>query len=233
MHAQLHPASWPTRCIEGLAHIGSMDPAQKGLTHNSTSFEGTGLSVSNCPDAWRQIARLGGQPTWNLTKPGAQFLDVHALTDGHHAQALAWARNAGLLLPARFAEISYSDPEDGQRHAILIPADTPDVDEQVQDELEPREDMDPSLRFTEGHLASVAMNTRLGFRAPPGLVESLALTLYAEAVLASEIGIDGLWWEEALDPNRLSAPRGVIFRGKVQTWAVEQAQSVTRPRRAF
>lgn len=225
------PRAWPIIEVAELAHVGTLDPLLKGCTHNATSFEGAGLSVSNCPEAWRQIARLGDQPTWRLRKDGGKLLDVLKLDADQRALALAWAEKAGLLSPARIAEISYTDAEDGSTRTIQFDADAPDAAETIEAVMEMYQDDAPTLKTIRGHKATKALIDRLGYQVPLGLAESLALTVFAEDVLAPELGIDGLWWEETLAPELLSAPRGVIFRGALASWSISSAPSV-RTRRA-
>lgn len=67
----------------------------------SSSMEGLGMSVSECPEAWRQIARLRGGDTWRLTPKAPRrsgvFLDVHAMSREQVAGLNMIAMSEGLL----------------------------------------------------------------------------------------------------------------------------------------
>lgn len=72
-----------------LWHVGEMEAGRRAKA--GQSIEGTtGLSVSTEPDAWIQIAKLGGFPTWELTSAGGKFLHCHPLTDHQRADIHAW-----------------------------------------------------------------------------------------------------------------------------------------------
>ena len=80
---------FPVLQFDDHCHIGTMKPSDKGRFHNKTSLEGNGLSVSEDPDAWRAIAKLGGFPTWSLTRDGSLFVDAHALQESHWQELTA------------------------------------------------------------------------------------------------------------------------------------------------
>jgi hypothetical protein len=55
-------------------------------------------------------------------------------------------------------------------------------------------------------------------RIPQQIAADYAVVLWAEA-----LGYyDGVWWEETYDPSSLSAPRGVIFQGKIGDWKISR-----------
>ena len=67
-----------------------------GRTSREFSQEGGELSVSEHPDEWAEIARLGDE-VWQLRKAGARFLRV----PGHKLpRATAWAVRHGYVEPA-------------------------------------------------------------------------------------------------------------------------------------
>ena len=80
--------------MQGVWHVGTLDPEMRGTQH-SVSYEGAGLSVSNCPAAWRSMASLDG-PTLRLVRPGALWLDLAAMPPEAREAAVAHAVDAGL-----------------------------------------------------------------------------------------------------------------------------------------
>jgi hypothetical protein len=52
----------------------------------------------------------------------------------------------------------------------------------------------------------------------------LVLNLYAEAELPD---VDGVWWNERLDPDRHQAPRGVILPSRIARWDAVAADFTT------
>ena len=65
------------RDLSKVCHLGFLDTeAPAKLDRRSgNSLEGSGLSVSVTPMAWRKIARLGGSDSYILTKESPRFAD--------------------------------------------------------------------------------------------------------------------------------------------------------------
>lgn len=117
----LASAGLPVLGFPAVFHVGSMDPGDKGRIL-STSLEGSGLSVSLEPDAWRSIARLGRAPTWELVagEGGGKFLDVLRLTDDQRSLVMAWGIDAGLARVTTAYEVSWYDSEMDERVSTVI-----------------------------------------------------------------------------------------------------------------
>src|SRR5574337_1870084 len=64
----------PVVTVSRVFHVGAMNHSLKGA--RGSSLEAGCLSVSLCPAAWTEIAKLGGNATWCLRRDGAAFLDV-------------------------------------------------------------------------------------------------------------------------------------------------------------
>src|SRR3546814_10515345 len=88
----------PLVSFDALWHRGTMDAADKGC--RGESHEGHGLSVSTDPDAWEEIAKLGGEPLWELSRDGNRFLDAHGLSECHRRKMSDWAESEGLAVRA-------------------------------------------------------------------------------------------------------------------------------------
>lgn len=90
-------------------HVGLLDPSRK----HANSHEGSGLSVSLHPEAWRRIARLGDAPTYILRRRAARFMDVdRALNDAVLMNLVwGWATNNGYVLAGERFVVQYRDTE--------------------------------------------------------------------------------------------------------------------------
>jgi hypothetical protein len=170
--------------------------------------------VSLHPEEWRHIARLSGA-TYKLTNPDARFFDA---IKGKR-KALQWAQNEGYVVTRPMFRVTWTDPETEER-----------TYSDFDDSEEASEEAD-SLR-EEGYFGRVTNRKVSGWALGPQgvdywkscmadpierghlLAEALSPVWYAEAH-----GYDGVWWDELLDPYRLSAPRGGIF--DVRDWSVE------------
>jgi len=230
-HRELDMAKWPLIEIEDtLWHTGFMDPARKG----TGSYEGHGLSVSRDPDDWRRIARLSGED-WVLEKPGHRFLDIHELTDKQKATIFDWAIERGLLeqitiyeavqwdseFECETATLHYTYEDALKELPVFQRGDQWVWDNIDETPLEPGE-FDDMIRESDGHVATpelIAMMKASGDDVMGRLAEEYAIIAYAEQVL----DLDGVWWEDDHDPSKLSAPRGVIFPGKLASWTVKRA----------
>src|SRR3989344_1364510 len=67
---------WPLSASPSVVHVGYFDSSLKGATHNSTSLEGNGLSVSSCPDAWAGGPPCGGHAPALSQVPRRPSLDA-------------------------------------------------------------------------------------------------------------------------------------------------------------
>lgn len=228
-------ATWPTFSpLRGkVFHVGSMDPSAKGATHNAMSHEGNGLSISLHPAEWRQIAKLGGQPTWELLREGSRFLDAHCLTSAQRDTMHSWALDHGYIEMAPAIQASYFDEELGATFSSLHDVSTAEgrrLATQLSEDLADAEM--PQMAQVLAERATSAMNERAGFAVPLGNASDIALTFFVEDVLHASHGLDGVWWEDDFAPYALSAPRGTIHAHALQEWSAAQARdnTVDRPR---
>lgn len=217
--SQLQDLSWPTVNHATVYHLGSFDPSQKGATHNRTSLEGNGLSVSMNPGAWREIARLGGEPLWEVSsaKP-ARFVDALSLEEEHWAKVMDWAVSKGYAQPTEIVRVSWYDEEADDRRYIEFDLADPGALAKAESEAEEYEDDDVSIDRHQGWSATPDLESRIGFAMETSMVRDMALTLYVEDVLHSAEDIQGIWWDETLDVHALSAPRGVIHKQALAEW---------------
>lgn len=203
---------WPTVVNETVFHVGLLDPSLKGTQHAS-SYEGAGLSVSDHPDEWEAIARLGGAPHWQLECEGAEFLDVHALDGRQRGIVEQWAVDNGYATRLEGGwELSWYDSERDDRLAMWFTTkDAADdefdgYDEGVEPRLEPVELLGPTERL-RAHPAGNPCSD-------PSSASDDAVMVFAH----DELGLDGVWWYDTYDPAALSCPRGVIFADRVGRW---------------
>ncbi|MFK5950958.1 MAG: hypothetical protein QM500_19575 [Methylococcales bacterium] len=196
----------PVVQLDTVFHIGKMEGAN---AHPGYSLEGHGLSISLHPEDWRSIARLGNIPCWELTKPGAEFLDALKFEDTPilMASMISWAVDEKLIVPTTLYKFEWYDDELEQMMHMLF-----DSYDKALEEAGDEEDVVSG----DGWIATPQLLDHTHFsKMEPVMVLSLALLVYAETVLY----MDGVYWDEALDPARLSAPRGCIFPGRLDAWS--------------
>ena len=188
----------PTRTFEVLYHVGTLDVTQSA----GASLEGSGLSVSTEPGAWERIAKLGGRAWWELTREGNSFLDAHELSCAQREELLVWGEAQGYVARVPGWVVSWYDDELGREVSFSFV----DYEEAVEE---------------ASSAASIAAASLVmaGSSWPDGRgrvnADQVLLALWAGECTA----LDGVWWQDDLNPTRLSAPRGVISGSCLVGWA--------------
>ena len=201
---------FPTRSFPKLFHVGTMKIADK----RRGSYEGAGLSVSLHPRAWMQIARIAG-PVWQCARAGNRFLNFYRLTKSQSALIADWAIEQGLARRITVWRVSFWD-EEAEETRYFDFTDRNEAQEELDDLRIGQEDKTASIKEIPGSLMGTpAMHHRMmqDRPDPADAVEHTAIA-YAEDVLK----IDGVWFNERLDPDKLSAPRGVIVPSMIRRW---------------
>jgi hypothetical protein len=190
-------------------HVGTMNSADK----RTDSHEGNGLSVSLHPQEWTQIARLRGGSRFKLSKVGARFLDFHALTKEARIHLELWGITLGWLQHEPRWEVQWHDSEAGGIRKMLCGSE-----DSAKAEVADREDDDYcSMKEVKVPCLTEQAVTRLGFKIDPLGALDIAATFYVE----DETDLNGIWWSDTLDPESLSAPRGVINLKLLPTWTTK------------
>ena len=188
-------------------HVGTMDIRKK----NDYSYEGDGLSVSLCPNAWMRISKTTCGDTHKLTKKNGEkgrFLDVRKLNKRNKQEILDYGRKQGLIEDTVMYCFTYFDDEmeadcevkfKHKEEAILEAEGFEIVEEEIyiEKEILPTEKMKKNMQFSFDEYKTFDILT----------------TLYAE-----HIGLDGCWWKDVLDVSRYSAPRGLILNSMLGEW---------------
>lgn len=201
----------PVLEIYEVFHVGHLKGGKQAPTRakRSTSFEGPGLSVSLVPTAWRAIARRGGSPLFALEKPdgsAGQFADLTGRNVLAFADILV---EQGLIVPRDSYFVMLTDEDGNEAGELEV--------ESLERALEEADGDEDIIRKGIGFRPTKALRdwwARYFTGDIPDVVSIAAL-----AWLESETDLDGAWWNELLDPVRLSAPRGVIFRTRLKYWS--------------
>ena len=195
----------PVKTLKGLYHVGTLDASKK-----RDGFEGAGLSVSTHPDAWKQIARghVTGD-THSATKEGNKFLDAHGLSDAHNEQIKQWALENDYLAQQETVTVCYYDDEMEDDLCSTFNS-MADAEAEYDEELE---HMDVSV-----DKGGIVPTDKLKKETRQNRIESTGVLEFVLPIFAEQQGLDGVWWQDKLDVNRYSAPRGVIVPSKIKSW---------------
>jgi hypothetical protein len=199
----LEAGGMPFRSFSMLYHVGSLNAADKG----NDSYEGAGLSVSLHPEEWMEIARISG-PVWQATRSGNKFLDFYRLNKRQKAAIINWGLAEGYLAQTAQWRVDYYDDDYEENRFLLF-----DNEEEAQQEAEEYDTVPKEIKNATDGTAKLMQRTKQG-RVSPGMGFELLCPVYADDVLT----IDGVWWNERLDPEVLSAPRGVIVPSQIPHW---------------
>lgn len=192
------------RLIGNLYHVGTMDITKK----SKLSHEGNGLSVSNCPDAWRRITKgLTHGKTFMLRKRGMKLLDFYMLTAEEKAEIQRWAVSNGYVEKATLYK-SVTWDEFGEEFFSLY--------ESYEEALTEADGEEERVQPVDGLLPTQKMKDTSMVHIELMQVRDFITALYTEQVL----DYDGIYWDELLDEGVYSAPRGVIFNSKLPSFTV-------------
>lgn len=205
--------------IETLYHVGTMDIANK----SNFSLEGNGLSVSICPREWMKIARLSSSTIWSLYKKDIKMLDYYSLTEDDFKIATQWGVEQGFLNETVvYKSIKFDDEMDCDLEM------THDTFEHACEEAcfdEEYSSYEEYLDYKEYECYRV--EKCVGYN-PTEKLKRLSM-VNVDSTNSKEINLliflekntdlDGVYWDEVLDIYKYSAPRGVIFNSKVNTFS--------------
>ena len=203
-------SSLPVDPIDTVYHVGDLDVASKG----TDSYEGAGLSVSEHPEEWAEIAELPGD-TWTLTNPDGAFLDALGLNKTQKTSIAKWGKTHGYVQEATVWRVYFWDSELEEETYVEFDS-REDAEAEVEEYEDARVEEVPSALLGTSKLALEGMNSDV--RDNVGIAWDVLMTVYVER----ETSLDGVWWHERLDVYALSAPRGVIVPDRLGRWEAER-----------
>lgn len=193
---------FPYISFEKLYHIGTFQPEHK----KNNSLEGSGLSVTTEPTAWRKISPFINGELWELTKQSNKFLDVHKLNKICKQKIIDWGVENKYIELSLTYRVSYYDDE---------------LESEVYSDYTTKEEAFASADdpndieiIKNGIVATKKLKSRTLNACEPTIVLDCLIPVFVEDCLK----IDGVWWNDALDVGVYSAPRGVITLTQLPTW---------------
>jgi len=200
--------NFPVILKSDLIHVGRLD--QPRITGRN-SYEPGCLSVSECPDVWQRIMRSPqiNPKRYTLNRADQSPLKlvcVHTLLEVDGCEPMAqYLIDQKLAVRSTLFQASYEDDEIGGTLTSLHTEYASALETAMEDEEQVTE--------VEALLPTEALIARLGFTPDPIQMDDVALAIYFED---REPEVDGLWWEDDLDPLSYSAPRGGLFQSRLE-----------------
>lgn len=196
-------------------HVGDLNKKRKV---GGTGYEGDGLPVSEHPQAWSQIARLGSD-LWYLKKKSGKgrFMNMLAAMKNKalKSRVVSWAVNSGWATQGRVWKTSRYDDE-WEDTLVSTYASKEEAEREHEDED------DVEIEEVSQLVATPKLEdwwqSFTGDKINVALVEEMIFFLFAR----DQTDLDGVWWNEILDVTRLSAPRGSIFQERLKDWDKKQ-----------
>ncbi len=207
MSAVMMP-DFPVLAIHRVWHTGTLNSAHK----RRNSYEGAGLSVSECPDAWESIARgmIRGR-RHELTCADGRFLDAHRMRKAHRAEIRRWAIAEGYAQEGTIYRYSlYNEDFERMDRNDFATREEALYEADGQARVRPRQGLIATDKFRADSTRDLDVLDEDRSLAP----------LYAEQVLR----LDGVWWTDVLDELCLSAPCGTIAASRLGRWSVKRAK---------
>lgn len=198
----------PTISAKSLWHWGDLDI--KDRYKNGVSLEGNLFSMSACPRAWQQIARLGGS-SLHVRDQDSTLLDMHSILDGtdRNAKQLRqriedWAIKEKLIEYREVYQISeYDDELESCRiFEFTTLAEAEREAQEADGEITAIKKLIGTQKLNMSH--HQLESTLLGF-------EYAVIDWAREHISDTVLGV---YWDEKLDPLAYSAPRAGMFDPK-------------------
>lgn len=208
--------------IETLYHVGTMDIADK----SRFSLEGNGLSVSTCPSEWINITQMSSTTIWSLQKKDVQLLDYYSLTENEFNIATIWGLDEGYLTECIiFKSIKYDDEIEGYLEMVHKTFEEACEEACLEETYVSYEEY---LQYQEYESSKV--EKLIGYM-PTNKLKKISMVEVDETnafeinflvFLEKNTNLDGVYWDEILDISKYSAPRGVIFNSKINSFKKKQ-----------
>lgn len=191
-------------------------PIRLRPTKSRTSFEGVGLSVSEYPEEWSSIARLSG-PTMTLAHADGSRASFVLWSSALERAALAWGVAEGWVEAAVGWKVSWEDEERGKvEMTFLTRAKADEEAGDADDENAGRRVSETTVYVPTKRLSDHWVRWFRGSKKMP--FEFSKIEVFNLYVASAVPEADGVWWDEELAPEILSAPRGVILPHAIGRW---------------
>jgi len=185
-------------------HVGTMDVGDKG----EFSYEGDGLSVSMYPNEWQRIARLSGK-TQELANSTGSFADYYAFGDD---KLIKWGLSNSYIFESTLYRVTGYDENEEEYYRDYLSRD------EAVAEVKSNGDEDlASLSEVRGFVPTDLLKDAISVKTNHMIYKDHLFGLYVQKYHPS---LDGVWFDDTLDELALSAPRGMIFKHKINDWEI-------------
>jgi hypothetical protein len=226
----------PTVEVESLTHIGSLMGRPDLLIQGRSSFEGGLLSASEHPEAWEEIAKLGGLPWWEIAGEENMALLEIVGHDELWEKTTWWGVSVGLLQAKTVWKTPISTDEEDEVLWTICHS-LKEAEDEYEPDLGKIEEKTVHLPAPNlwAYWNQIDQGREEGRKPQPDYARSALAALLLETgaaqgwgFLHEESPLIGLHWNEELNPAILSAPRAGLSPGAILLHA-EQISIETHP----
>ncbi len=208
---------FPKVTANSLFHWGTM--RVENINKSGFSQEGNNLSLSECPNDWSKILRLGQESKlFSFSKTGGIFVDILSVLKDNinnelREELLSLAITNGLLERKEIYKFEYEDPE------------TEDIMQMFFETREQalKEAYDECEVFCElSYIGTKKLRDSLGVSEELSRIRGEE---YAYIDLIKKYtNVDGIFWNYQNDVNIYSLPLYCIFPHKVSEWSYKEVK---------
>ncbi|MFG6084253.1 hypothetical protein ACEUZ9_000755 [Paracoccus litorisediminis] len=218
--------------IDLVWHVGTLERADRGRK-SQESYEGHLFSVSEFPEDWSDITHLSGE-VWEMTREGAEWLDIHALNEDELAEIRAWAIDARLAVTAPVFRTWRFDSEGGSWGYCEFTDQSDALAEIEGEELGAADDIPSQSGGLLDEVAGIILTPEgreaIGRWRGATHADDALVILWADLVLKPEHpDLMGVWWYDDHDPAALSCPRGGVFEDRLGEFTFDGERGASPP----
>lgn len=217
-----HPHRSLTTDIETLYHVGDL---QNEREKPWFSQEGKELSVSPCPELWREITDVSGD-TYELTRPNAVFYHINPATSVTDTEITCCCEH-GFIKMVNGAVVTEYDIEYDTNRYWKHYEKSDAVQQAKQKELDIEDAISETLvpQVTEkGAAYCTEAFTQPVEELSPINVESL-IPIWSVLPVCEKQGIDGVFWDHENNVSKYTAKRGLIFQSQLDGWSIKNTST--------
>lgn len=201
----------PTYKPETLTHVGMLNGDYQPTY--GLNLEGPLLPASEYPDDWCSIAKLGGLPEWEIFRTdGKPFRLLSRLSPGW-GPLKKWGTETGSITIETWWMNPIDSDEDGEPRFCW--GQTPEENSDPESTEKPKKRRIPIYRPALSLFWTQRQKKPNANKRPGLAIDALAAALIEAAHRTLDpndpLLPDGLFWDETLLPENLSAPRAGIF----------------------
>lgn len=205
--------------IKKLYHAGTFNIANK----SKNSSDGNGLSVSICPNSWIKMARIKSDILWEFYKEDIKMLDYYSLSEDDFKVATIWGVEQGYLIEKELFKIINNSNTEKQSTFNCFEDLKNEI--KLNEEYESYEEYDLFREYED-----LTINKEIKYIATEKLKKLSLVSIDDSNIIQINLllflefnsDLDGIYYNDKLNIYKDSAPKGIIFNSKINSFSKRQ-----------